>query len=244
MPKVKIKKDYILSEIKRTASQNGGIPLGSARFELETGIKPSDCLGVYWTRWSDALQDAGFEPNEMQGAYDKDFLLGKLADLALELSRVPVRNDLKLKRRNDSSFPSWNVFSRLGSKTELTTLLGDYCKTNSKYASVISWCVQTPMADSDTEDTPHEEELSFAYVYLFKSGRYYKIGKSNSAGRREYESGIQLPERIVTIHVIRTDDPTGIEEYWHKRFALKRKNGEWFDLDASEIAAFKRRKFM
>lgn len=82
------------------------------------------------------------------------------------------------------------------------------------------------------------------YVYLMKSGRYYKLGLSNAPGRREYELAIQLPEKLATVHLIRTDDPVGIEAYWHKRFELKHKGGEWFDLASADIAAFKRRKFM
>jgi hypothetical protein len=72
----------------------------------------------------------------------------------------------------------------------------------------------------------------------------YKMGHSNAVGRREYELGIQLPERVKEIHRIRTDDPVGIEEYWHKRFGSKRKNGEWFELTASDLKDFTRRKFM
>ena len=86
------------------------------------------------------------------------------------------------------------------------------------------------------------EEVGF--VYLMKSGRYYKIGRSNSSGRREYELAIQLPDRADKMHEIRTDDPVGIEAYRHNRFESKRKNGEWFDLTPPDIKTFRRRKFM
>ena len=77
-----------------------------------------------------------------------------------------------------------------------------------------------------------------------KSGRHCKIGRSKSAERRELELGILLPEKAELIHKIKTDDPVGIEKYWHDRFKDKRKGGEWFELSAGDIKNFKRRKFM
>lgn len=48
-------------------------------------------------------------------------------------------------------------------------------------------------------------------MYLLRSGRFYKIGRSNAVGRRERELAIQLPERAALVHSIKTDDPSGIE---------------------------------
>ena len=50
-------------------------------------------------------------------------------------------------------------------------------------------------------------------------------------------STVFLPDLI---HSIKTNDPSGIEAYWHKRFEAKRMQGEWFNLSSADIKAFKR----
>jgi hypothetical protein len=84
----------------------------------------------------------------------------------------------------------------------------------------------TPIAkvprDEATKDEIEPEEV-IGLVYLMKFGRHYKIGRSNSAGRREYELATQMPEKLITVHTIRTDDPAGIEDYWTDDFQTNAK---------------------
>lgn len=235
-------KQHILDEIRRTAMANNGKALGRERFFTETGIKDSDWYGKHWIRWSEAVREAGLTPNHMNEAYPDELLVTCLVSLCRELGRFPVSGDLRMKARNSSEFPSHTVFTRLGPKNQLVRRVAEYCKNNEGFEDVLALCPTAinPTATRGTTEIGQEH----GFVYLLKSGRYYKIGRSNSSGRREYELAIQLPERAEKIHEIRTDDPVGIEVYWHKRFESKRKNGEWFDLSPLEIKAFRRRKFM
>jgi hypothetical protein len=183
-------------------------------------------------------------PNQLNAAYDDKGLLDKYAKLAQELGRLPVQGDLRLKTRTDKAFPSHNTFRRLGQKPEMVRRLAAYCRDRAEYEDVVRLCEGYVPPENAAPVEAATTEVEFGFVYLMKSGRFYKIGRSNSVGRREYELGIQLPEPATTVHAIRTDDPVGIERYWHKRFEAKRKNGEWFELNAADVAAFKRRKFM
>ncbi len=116
-----------------------------------------------------------------------------------------------------------------------------YCRAHPGNDDVLNYC---SVIEVEQPASSNEPGVADGFVYLLKSWRYYKIGKTNHAGRRECELAIQLPDAITTVHTIKTDDPDGIEAFWHRRFAAKRKNGEWFDLNRVDVAAFRRRRFM
>jgi hypothetical protein len=241
---VPVDKDLILAEIRRTADANGGRPLGRARFAAETGIRESDWSGRFWARWNDALAEAGFPPNELQGRTPDDELLARLAEEVRRLGRLPTRAELRLRRREDTGFPSPNVFDRLGPKATWPGQLVEHFGGRADMADVVAivepLVIEAPGPDEGDEPEPGEH----GFVYLLKSGRFFKIGHTYDVGRRRYEVALQLPEPVTEEHFIATDDPPGIERYWHARFADRRKNGEWFELTRADVIAFKRRKFM
>jgi hypothetical protein len=247
-------KQQILDEIRRTAKANGGRALGHREFGNVTGIKEADWSGRYWARWGDAVREAGCQPNEMSVAYSDDVLLAKLAQLARRLGKFPVWSELALARRQDDSFPTEKTYRRFRGKVELVRRLTEYCESHAEFADVVELCkaVELPIADqaiteaADEDDDAAEVETGYVYLALMKVGKEkrYKIGKADIVGARTRQIAVSLPEDLELIHAIVTDDAYGIETYWHKRFAEKRRGGEWFVLTVADVKAFKRRKFM
>lgn len=230
-------KEDILQEIRRTAKENGDVPLGRDRFIKETGITEWE-FNKYWPRFSDAQKEAGFKPNILNKAFEEKHLFEKYISVTREIGKIPARGDLRFKRRNDPSFPTEGTFKRFGGKIQFVRKLLEYAK-NKNYMDVVELCnVELEKVNSNESDDSKLD--STGSVYLSKSGRYYKIGRTNSMGRRHHEITILLPESFTLVHEIKTDDPSGIEAYWHKRFNEKRKMGEWFDLNSSDVKSFKR----
>lgn len=235
-----IKQD-ILNAIQKTAKENGGMPLGIDRFTKETGITTWE-IGKYWARFGDAQQEAGFSPNQKTMAHDEEFLLSSFVGLMYELGHFPTRGEMRLKRANKSDFPPDTVYyRRFGGKKSLATNISEYAQKNG-YSDIVKICQPIIESSEDENEMGEDTNVVAGEVYLFKSGRYYKIGKTNDTVRRGNEIRIQLPEKMDLIHSIKTDDSSGIETYWHKRFETKRMQGEWFNLNSADIKAFKRWK--
>jgi hypothetical protein len=235
-----MEKEEILEAIRRTANENGGVPLGHRSFVSVTGIGMSKWRGKYWRSWSEAVQEAGHAPNIPLEPHGRDALLLAFTRLAAKLGRFPTQADAMLEKRADPSFPTMSAFDKhIGRRPVLIEAVRAFATDHDEYSDVLKL-----LPEPENDEAPEERTRVDGAVYMLKLGRHYKIGKSFRVPQRHREIAIELPEKPDVVHVIVTDDPTGIEAYWHNRFADKRTNGEWFALTRDDVTAFKRRKFM
>jgi hypothetical protein len=238
-------RSFIVGEIKRLAVERGGVPPGRETFKQATGIKHHQWLGVYWSSWSDAVAEAGFTPNTLDVAFEKGELLSKLAHAVRALRKYPTAAELKLHAQNRQGVPPPQALQRHFKTREQTiAALVAHCEGDDSFSDVLA--LVTPLVRTQAPPRPEKSPSLriVGHVYLMRSGKHYKIGRSNHVGRREYQLALQLPEAVTTVHSTATDDPEGIEIYWHNRFKSKRANGEWFSLNADDLKAFKARRFM
>lgn len=236
----------IIDAIAETAAENGGRPLGEKAFYRTCSITRTDLWNAGFARYSEAVEAAGLKPNRMQTALDKSEMLNALAVAVRSLGRFPTVGDLKVVRASQQDLPSYEAFRRIsgGFYKNLPSVLLDHCTANEAFgdvAEILHASGALPIADR--HGTARAGDRTTGYVYLAKHGRDFKIGRSNDVARRRREVALVLPEELKHVHIIETDDPEGIERYWHRRFESRRVRGEWFRLSRSDVAAFKRRRY-
>lgn len=234
-------REHIISEIRRLATLNGGQAPGHRVFMRETGIVEAKWRGKYWARWGDALVEAGFAPNTWQGKVDPLPLLTGLVAACRHYGHFPTNAEIEMLRQSDSTVPSPKTLkNHFGNRADLVAALRRHIASSGDCADVL------PMLPSHVPARPPRPVSAKAadgYVYLIKSGDFYKIGRSDELERRVKQIRIALPDAATLVHAITTDDPPGIEAYWHRRFADRRANGEWFKLTPDDVKVFMRRKF-
>ncbi len=238
-------RETIISEIRRLTQESGGIVPGVEKFTIETGISKSVWWGKYWSKWGDAVIEAGFEPRKMNTKKSSDSVLEIYAEICRHYGKVPSSPEVRFYLNQRAGSISHNaLFNHFGSKSELDRAFAAYVRSTEAAHDLL---LMIPEEGSEKHLVEQGQKQSSGrqdgYVYLLKSGGHYKIGKSDDIEKRVKSIVVSLPERAELIHTIKTDDPSGIENYWHRRFAEKRANGEWFALSTSDVAAFKKRKY-
>lgn len=196
-----MKKELILSEIKRTANKNDGVPLGIDRFKEETGIRKEDWYGIYWAKWSEAQIEAGFVPNQFgEPALDEGWMLEKIALYIRELGHFPTKPEFKLKKRHDAEFPNITTLrNRLGTKVEMVNRILEHFRSREEWKDIIDICsaLQNSIETKDWADENTDDSISMiGHVYLLQHENTYKIGRSLDASRRYKEVRIQNTDAV------------------------------------------------
>lgn len=237
-----VSRQQIVAEIQRLAAVSGG-RLSVRAFCEQSGIREHQILGVHWAKWNDALAEAGIKNTNsfFQPRTEDAKVVEALADFTNRHGKWPTDNDLLIERRRNTSFPSIKVIRRVRAASPLASRIAAYCSGRPELAVAAE--IAASIAKSETAKEPTSAAAVSGYVYMMRSGRRYKIGHTNSPIRRHREVRLELPDPTTVVHTIATDDPDGVEGYWHIRFKLKRvRDTEFFELDASDVAAFKRWK--
>jgi hypothetical protein len=237
-------KDAVIKRIRELAAQRGG-HVSFDVFLSETGIKDKWLRRQdWWAGWNNLLSEIGLETRKFGVPRTPESRIAEAVATVIERDGCwPTEDDLARERKKDQTFPSLGVISplrRSGALARMIVALGEKTEQFSKAALVAKEYLP---AETDTADIGSNEKVK-GYVYMLRSGRRYKIGKSTDPSRRYREVRLELPDETHQVHTIPTDDPAGIEAYWHQRFAEKRvRNTEFFSLDANDVQAFKRRKY-
>jgi hypothetical protein len=185
------------------------------------------------------LPKPALEPNKRQERLPRETVLQKYAEVCLHYGKVPSSAELRYYARNTTDFLSHNTFTKhFGNKAGLIQALRSWAIEHGDEA-LLSLMPETP----ETSSAAPEGKVQEGWVYLLQSGNHFKIGRSDELEKRIKQIAIALPESVALVHAIKSDDPPGIEAYWHRRFADRRANGEWFALTVSDVRAFKRQKF-
>lgn len=209
-------------------------------FRTETGIANTRWRR-FWPRWSAAIAEAGLEPNVAAPRLSLDEVMCALAKIARHYGRLPTEIEINIFRYDDPSIPGRTTLRRhFRRKLDMVRAMATWAAASPERADIAE---MLPPLNELVEPEAPEAGGKLGFVYLFKCGRDYKIGRTGDLERRFKAIGVAMPERLELVHSIRTDDPIGIEAYWHRRFADTRRNGEWFKLQARDVAAFRRRQF-
>jgi hypothetical protein len=158
------------------------------------------------------------------------------------LGRLPTHAELTMRRGEDSSFPNERVFgNRIGGQQARHDKLLLHCAGQRDLADVAAILGSAPPRARKVEPISPGAAGRLGFVYLIRipKSRKYKVGMTYDMDERLADLQRNSPEPPTLVHVIQTDDPAGIERYWHRRFDSQRIRKEWFELSAADERAFK-----
>jgi hypothetical protein len=236
-----LSKEAIIKTYKDMVAIRDGRLVGRGVFLRGSRLPTKYWQGRYWNSWSEFQAECGFTPNRPNTRIPDEIIFRRYVELALELKKLPVSVDLKVKRKADRSFPNHSAFDRLGAGDERLDRVAAYCEGKPEIAPVLELIRRR--REKKVWAPTHYSRRETGLVYLTRHGDDYKIGRIDASGGRLPAEFLLLAQRPETVHAIRTDDPAGVERYWRSRFRLRRQARNCFRLSDQDLADFRHRRY-
>jgi hypothetical protein len=211
-----ITRQEIILEIQKLAATDGTIP-EERGFANATRIKESAWKGKYWARWTEAIREAGYDPNTLTQRIPDEEILEKLATFITNVGHFPIRDEINAQARAVSGFPVWQTIKkRYGGMPETAAALLEYSR-KTENQTLANLCEDRLKREAlkpvPAVNLQSNAKASFGFVYLKYSPslRLYKIGKAIGPTKRGAGISLLLPEDLVAKHEIKTDCPYILE---------------------------------
>ena len=96
---------------------------------------------------------------------------------------------------------------------------------------------------AELSEKRHKRKTRNAYLYLVKSGDYYKIGRTANLNKRLESYVTHSPFEIELIAYTKTQFSEKLERRAHDRYFHLRHRGEWYKLDEMSLIDIMARYF-
>jgi predicted GIY-YIG superfamily endonuclease len=96
-----------------------------------------------------------------------------------------------------------------------------------------------PPSNEPRAKKERKKEAGFVYFIQADNG-LVKIGRTKDIQQRLDHFTAKLPYKLELVHSIKSNDSVELEKVFHEKYHDKRKRGEWFDLNTSDLKEVKK----
>jgi hypothetical protein len=121
-------REEILDVYRACQAKLGRAP-GRETFCKMSGIKISE-INYYWPRPSALIEEAGFQPNELQPKLPDDVVFQEFARVCLHIGKIPTHNELRIAQR-ELGTKTYTAFTRFGNNSEFHARFNQWLQNSS-----------------------------------------------------------------------------------------------------------------
>lgn len=116
-------------DLYRACQGKLGNPPGKDKFCKMSGVKPSE-IAYYWPRPGALIQEAGFQPNELQPKLPDEVVFHDFARVCQHIGKIPTHNELRIAQR-ELGTKTFTAYTRFGNSSEFQARFNEWLQSAS-----------------------------------------------------------------------------------------------------------------